>query len=237
MSSLPALSMLPLTRIPIPGTPDSGSCGITNRSPWALTGVNQFGFLTELPGFLQDLIVKPIATGWGKTQSKDLYDQFSDGIRYVDLRLNNEPDGHVYLEHGLRSAPFTDVVDDIGAFATEHPREALVIYVQGISNFTPETHAAVIAQMDTAFGSRMARRALGTSATLANLWAADRPRAAIWGMFGESTPSPINYVTGILTLGTRNIEELMFNVHPPVQQWTRVNFKESPYSRVTTAVV
>lgn len=275
MAGLPALSMLPLTQIPIPGTHDSGSYGITARSPWALTGRDQFGVLTELPEFLQDLIVKPIAAGWGKTQSKDLYEQFNDGIRYVDLRLTNEPDGQVYLEHGLRSVPFTEVADDIGAFATEHPREVLVVYVQGIKNFSAATHAAVIAEMDSAFGSRMAPRSLGTSATLQDLWDADRnvivvynnsavvaadpdlwpddtlyrpwpqvasvpdllvgnetnlanrPPAAIWGMFGESTPSPLNYVTGILTVGTRDIEEFMFNVHPPVQQWIRVNFKES----------
>jgi len=274
MADLPALSALPLTEIPIPGTHDSGSYGITAQSPWALTAQSQFGFLTELPGFLQELIVKPIAAGWAKTQSNDLYDQFSDGIRYVDLRLTNEPDGQVYLEHGLRSVLFADAVDDIAAFATEHPREALVIYIQGINNFTPETHAAVIAQMDAAFGSRMAPRAMGTSATLQDLWGADknvivvynnaaavaadpnlwpdstlyrpwpqvtsvpallegnetnlanRPPAAIWGMFGESTPGTLNYLTGILTLGTRNIEEFMFNVHPPVQQWMRVNFKQ-----------
>ena len=274
MGDLPALSTLPLTEIPIPGTHDSGSYGITAQSPWALTAQSQFGFLTELPGFLQDLIVKPIAAGWAKTQSNDLYDQFSEGIRYVDLRLTNEPDGQVYLEHGLRSVLFTDAVDDIAAFATEHPREALVIYIQGINNFTPETHAAVIAQMTEAFGSRMAPRVMGTSSTLQDLWEADknvivvynnatavaadpnlwpdgtlyrpwpqvasvpallegnetnlanRPPAAIWGMFGESTPGVLNYVTGILTLSTRNIEEFMFNVHPPVQQWMRVNFKQ-----------
>lgn len=275
MADLPGLSTLPLTQIPIPGTHDSGSYGITAASPWALTGKSQFGVLADLPGFLQDLVVKPIVAGWAKTQSKDLYQQFSDGIRYVDLRLTNEPDGQVYLEHGLRSVPFADVVDDIGAFATEHPKEALVIYVQGINNFTPATHAQVVAEMTDAFGSRMAPRAMGTSATLADLWAADknvivvynnsgavaadpnlwpdntlyrpwpqvvsvpdllagneanlanRPPAAIWGMFGESTPGMTNYVTGILTLGTRNIEEFMFNVHPPVQQWMRVNFKDS----------
>lgn len=275
MAGLPALSELPLTEIPIPGTHDSGSYGITAESPWALTGKSQFGFLTELPQFLQDLIVKPIAAGWAKTQSKNLYEQFNDGIRYVDLRLTNEPDGQVYLEHGLRSVPFTDVVDDIAAFATEHPKEALVVYIQGINNFTWNTHADVVGQMEAAFGSRMAPRELGTSVTLAELWAADknvivvynndfvvdgnpdlwfddtiyrpwpqvtsvpdllagneanlasRPPSAIWGMFGEPTPSPTNYVTGVLTLGTRNIEEFMFNVHPAVQQWMRVNFKES----------
>ncbi len=275
MSQLPALSDLPLTQIPIPGTHDSGSYGITPSSPWALTGKDQFGFLTELPGFLQDLIVKPIAAGWGKTQSNTLYEQFTDGIRYVDLRLTNEPDGIVYLEHGLRSVPFDDAVADIAAFADEHPQEVLVVYIQGIKNFSDQTHADVVAQMQAAFGSRMVPRALGTSATLGELWAIDknvivvynnadvvaadedlwpddtlwrpwpnfqsvpalfganqdnlanRPPAAIWGMFGEPTPSFTNYITGILTLGTRNIEEFMFNVHGPVQQWMRVDFKNS----------
>ncbi|MCW1959572.1 MAG: phosphatidylinositol-specific phospholipase C domain-containing protein, partial [Mycobacterium sp.] len=273
IAELPALPTLPLTLLPFPGTHDPGSYGITPKSPWALTGKDQFGFLTELPGFLQDLIVKPIAAGWGKTQSKDLSEQFNDGIRYVDLRLTNEPDGQIYLEHGLRSVLFDEVVDDIAAFATAHPKEALVIYIQGIKNFSPETHAEVIAEMDAAFGSRMVPRALGTSATLAELWAIDknvivvynnadvvaadedlwpdatlyrpwpnvasmpallagnqtnlanRPPSAIWGMFGEPTPDVTSYVTGILTLGPRNIEQFMFNVHPPVQQWMRVNFK------------
>ena len=273
MAELPALSTLPLTLLPIPGTHDSGSYGITPESPWALTGKDQFGFLTELPGFLQDLIVKPIAAGWGKTQSKDLYEQFSDGIRYVDLRLTNEPDGQIYLEHGLRSVLFDEAVDDIAAFSSAHPKEVLVVYIQGIKNFSPGTHAEVIAQMDTAFGSRMVPRALGTSATLGDLWAIDknvivvynnagvvaadedlwpddtlyrpwpnvasvpallagdqtnlanRPPSAIWGMFGEPTPDALSYVTGILTLGPRNIEQFMFNVHPPLQQWMRVDFK------------
>ena len=46
-------------------------------------------------------------------------------------------------------------------------------------------------------------------------------------MFGEPTPSFINYITGALTISTRNIEEFMFNVHAPVQQWVRVDFKNS----------
>ena len=273
MAELDALSTLPLTLLPIPGTHDSGSYGITPSSAWALTGKDQFGFLTELPGFLQDLIVKPIAAGWGKTQSKDLYEQFTDGIRYVDLRLTNEPDGQIYLEHGLRSVLFDEVVDDIAAFATAHPKEVLVIYIQGIKNFSPQTHAEVIAEMDAAFGTRMVPRALGTSATLGELWEIDknvivvynnagvvaadedlwpdatlyrpwpnvasvpallagnqtnlanRPPSAIWGMFGEPTPDITSYVTGILTVGPRNIEQFMFNVHGPVQQWMRVDFK------------
>ena len=35
---------------------------------------------------------------------------------------------------------------------------------------------------------------------------AGRPTTAIWGLFGEPTPSFINYITGALTISTRNIE-------------------------------
>ena len=174
MAALPALSHLPLTQLPIPGTHDSGSYGITPRSEWALTGKSQFGILTELPGFLQDLIVKPIAAAWGKTQATDLYSQLNSGIRYLDLRLTNEPDGQVYFEHGLRSELASVGIADIGAFANEHPKELLLVYVQGINNFTAQTHAEVLAEMKAAFGSRMVPSSVGTSATLADLWAIDK---------------------------------------------------------------
>lgn len=275
MADLPSLADLPLTQLPIPGTHDSGSYGITRTSAWALTGKDQFGILTELPRFLQNLIVKPIAAAWGKTQANNLYDQFSDGIRYVDLRLTNEPDGQIYLEHGLHAEQLTPVIDDIAAFADSHPKEALIVYVQGIKNFTPQTHAAVVAQMEAAFGNRMVPRSVGTSATLADLWEIDknvivvyndsgvvdgnenlwpddtlwrpwpnhqsvqrllganetnlanRPAGSIWGMFGEPTPDTTSIATGVLTIGPRSNKEFMWNVHAPVQQWMRVNFKES----------
>ena len=56
---------------------------------------------------------------------------------------------------------------------------------------------------------------------------ANRPPASIWGMFGEPTPDTTSIVTGILTIGPRSNEEFMWNVHRPVQQWIRVNFKNS----------
>lgn len=285
MAGLPVLSTLPLTQLPIPGTHDSGSYGITPRSEWALTGKSQFGFLTELPQFLQDLLVKPIAAAWGKTQSNDIYDQLASGIRYLDLRLTNEPDGQIYLEHGLRAELASEAIDDIAQFAAAHPREALIVYVQGINNFTPETHAEFIAEMQAAFGSRMAPRALGTSATLADLWAIDknvivvynnaaavdadpllwpddtlyrpyvavqsapallgrnegnlatRPPGTIWGMFGENTFNAVSLITGVLTLGPGSNEQMAgsvtmlagypLDIHSPVQQWIRSNFKNS----------
>ena len=285
MANLPALSDLSLTELPIPGTHDSGSYDITRRSPWALTGKKQFGFITDLPGFIQNLVVKPIAANWGRTQDNNLYDQLNSGIRYLDLRLTNEPDGQIYFEHGLRAEPASVGVADIGAFANAHPKELVVVYVQEITNFSPETHAKFIAEMETAFGSRMAPRSVGTSATLRDLWTMDknvvvvyndaqavaadenlwpddtlyrpyvgvqsapallvrnegnlatRPQGTIWGMFGENTFNATSLVTGVLTLGPGSNEQMAasitnvagypWNLHSPVQQWIRSDFKSS----------
>jgi len=180
MAELPGISSLPLTQLPIPGTHDSGSYGITGSSEWALTGISDFGKLTELPPLIEKLIVKPIVAGWAKTQGMDLYDQFANGIRYVDLRFSNEtgpdadqPNG-IYIEHGLRGPLADEVIAQIADFAYSHPKEVLVINVWGLNNFDAESNAELVSQMEDAFGSRMVPSSLGTSASLEDLWAIDK---------------------------------------------------------------
>ena len=173
MANLPALSTLPLTQIPIPGTHDSGSYGITPQSPWARTGKDQFGILTELPAVLQDL---------SSSRSPPATARPVQGpLRAVQRR---HPLRGPAADQRTRRAGLPRTRAALGALhrrgrrhrglRQRSSREVLVVYVQGIKNFTADTHAAVTAQMDAAFGARMAPRALGTSATLQDLWAADR---------------------------------------------------------------
>ena len=271
MGDLPELSTLPLTQLPIPGTHDSGSYGISASSPWALTGIDDFGILTQLP----DFIVKPIAAGWGRAAGKDLYGQFSDGIRYVDLRLSNEPDGQIHIEHGLRGPTIDEVLEDVSRFAHEHPKEVLLVDMGRFTNFDDATHAALLDKINAAVGDRLVPRSLGTTATLGDMWAIDKNvillygktnvvtanpdlwyRSAIyqpwpnvqsvgplldanrrslgnrypweiWGMSGTVTPDTSTIVAGILTLGPTSLQELMFNIHPALQQWIRGEFKTS----------
>lgn len=283
MAELPMLSGLPLTQIPIPGTHDSGSYSITTASDWCMNCADSepgFDVFITLPDFIQNLLIKPIATAWARTTDESIYDQFANGIRYVDLRLTNEPDGQIYIEHGLRGAEIDVILDDIAAFANSHPKELLVVIAGGFSGiplkgFTPETNVEFVARMEEAFGSRMAPRSLGTSATLADLWAIDkniivlypdsdmiaanpnlwpddtiwrpwtgsnsvgplyegnvrnlaaRPESAIWGLFGEPTPDSSNIIAGLLTTGPQSNEQYFWNIHGPLQQWIRTDFKES----------
>jgi len=174
MASLPGVENLPLTQLPIPGTHDSGSYGITPGSPWALTGRSDFGQLAELPAIVEDLVVKPIAAAWARTQEKDLYGQFEDGIRYVDLRLSHEPDGQIYIEHGLRGPSADEVIDDIARYATTHPREVVIVDAARFTNFDSQTHQQFLAKLREALGTRMVPREVGTSVTLGELWDMDK---------------------------------------------------------------
>jgi hypothetical protein len=101
-------------------------------------------------------------------------DQFANGNRYVDLRFSYEPDGVIYIEHGLRGPTADEVIGQIADFAYSHPKEALFINVWGLNNFDAESNAELVGKMEAAFGSRMAPSSLGTSATLEDLWAIDK---------------------------------------------------------------
>lgn len=180
MAKLPGISGLPLTQLPIPGTHDSGTYGITSHSAWALTGQADFGKLTQLPPIIDDLIIKPIAAAWSRTQDQSFSQQFADGIRYVDLRFSNEPDGKIYIEHGLRGPSAEDVVGQIAEFAYAHPKEILIVQVSRLTNFDEDANAILVSMMEDAFGSRMVPRSMGTSATLEDLWAIDKNVVVIY---------------------------------------------------------
>lgn len=180
MAKLPGVSGLPLTQLPIPGTHDSGTYGITSHSAWALTGQADFGKLTQLPPIIEDLIVKPIAAAWARTQDQSFSQQFADGIRYLDLRFSNEPDGKIYIEHGLRGPSAEDVVGQIAEFAYAHPKEILFVQVSRLTNFDADSNEVLVSMMEDAFGPRMVPRSVGTSATIEDLWAIDKNVVVIY---------------------------------------------------------
>jgi hypothetical protein len=174
MGSLPGIDDLPLTQLPIPGSHDSGSYGIRPWSPWALTGISDFGVLVKFPPLIEQYIVRPIAAQWSRTQAKNFYGQLSDGIRYLDLRLTNEPDGNLYFEHGLRGAEVEAGLQDISQFAHEHPKEVIIVYAQQFTNFSAATHSEFVGMLNQYLGDRMAPSTMGTDSTLQDFWNIDK---------------------------------------------------------------
>lgn len=176
MTQLPGIDRLPLTRLPIPGTHDSGSASVSVQSPWAQTGLSDFGLLTSLP----DWLVKPIVLKWSRTDTKEIYEQFTDGIRSVDVRLTYEPDGQIYVEHGLRGAPVDEILEQVALFAETHPREVLLVGMSRLTtgvpttSWTPQMHEELVAKLFERLGPRLAPDSLGSSATLQDFWAIDK---------------------------------------------------------------
>jgi hypothetical protein len=198
MAQTPGISALPLTQLPIPGTHDSGSYSITADSDWALTGKSDFGPLTELPPLIEKLIVKPIAAAWGRTQGLSIAEQLACGIRYVDLRFSYEPDGQIYVEHGLRGTTADDVLAQIGAFAAAHPKELLVVDIGGLNNFGATANTMLVSKIDAAFGTRLAPRSMTTNATLEDLWAVDKNVIVLYGDSGTVNINPNLWPEGTL---------------------------------------
>ncbi len=172
MERLPGVADLPLTALPIPGTHDSGTYSLNASSPWSLAATTDPSLqtLTKLPGFL----VLPIGLEWSRAQRQPILQQLLDGIRYIDLRLSDEPDGQIYLVHGLRGALATEALNDIGLFASSFPQEIVLVEAHAFTNFSAQSHALFLSQIRAAFGSRLAPGALGTSVTPRQLWALDK---------------------------------------------------------------
>lgn len=208
MAKLPGISELPLTQLPIPGTHDSGTYGITSHSAWALTGRADFGKLTQLPPIIEHLIVKPIAAAWARTQDQSFSQQFADGIRYVDLRFSNEPDGEIYIEHGLRGPSAEDVVGQIAEFAYAHPKEILFVQVSRLTNFNADSNAVLVSMMEDAFGSRMVPRSVGTSATLEDLWAIDKNVVVIYDDDAVAARNPSLWWSGTVYQPWWNVQTM-----------------------------
>lgn len=178
MTLLPGVADLQLTDLPIPGTHDSATSSLSTDSPWAQTGISDFGVLTQLPGWL----VKPFVVPWARAHPDDVFTQLVNGIRYLDLRLSMEPDGQIYLEHGLRGPTVDTVLDQIELFADALPREVLFVSMSRFTgDFDAEAHATLLAKIRQTLGDRMVPAAVTTGATLRDLWAIDRNVIVLYG--------------------------------------------------------
>lgn len=101
------ISNLTLKELTLPGTHDSGSWSVTDE----LIGVPNVLALLKPEANLQwlntmikvadhlGLKVGDIIDGWARSQTHNFYDQFTFGIRYVDLRIVYDTQKGVWRTH------------------------------------------------------------------------------------------------------------------------------------------
>lgn len=151
-----------LNEVVIPGSHDSATDMMTKHSPYA-----KFNRLHRISPQLVYL--------WAKTQHRPIYEQLVDGIRYLDLRIENHHSGWKTF-HGLLSNCFIDVVDQIGRFAVDHPQEIVMVDFQNLVNFEFGDHVELMEYCikHPLLGPRLAGNHLGVDGMFADFWKVDK---------------------------------------------------------------
>jgi len=162
---------LPLNKVALPGSHDTATYGITASSD----------FSPDEPSWLQifdgkgivDRVVRKLTAGWARTQGNDISQQLADGIRYLDLRICENPDdGQIYTCHGLYSVAASDVVSQVAGFIAQHPKEIVILDFNHFYAISDDAFTAFGQQLIATFGDKLVPAASGAGVTLDEIWQA-----------------------------------------------------------------
>ncbi|GFR68267.1 PI-PLC X domain-containing protein 2 [Elysia marginata] len=151
MANLPqSLQQLPLSKIAIPGSHDTGAYNLDVNGPVASDAPSFVKYVSWLPG------VKRIAANWGNTQNLDLKQQLEAGIRYFDLRVAVNPqDKNLYLVHTLYGPKVEDLLSTVDTFLNEHTGEIILLDFNHFYDMTDDNHKALLGRLLSVFGSKL----------------------------------------------------------------------------------
>ncbi|XP_062983689.1 PI-PLC X domain-containing protein 2 [Elgaria multicarinata webbii] len=168
MGSLPgALSGLPLSHLAIPGSHDSFSYWVDEKSP---VGPDQ---ATAIKRIAKISLVKKLMKKWSVTQNLTFKEQLEGGIRYFDLRVSSkpgEPGQEIYFIHGLFGIKVWDGLMEINTFLTHHPKEVIFLDFNHFYAMDNNHHAYLISRIQEVFESRLCTKECVESVTLQSLW-------------------------------------------------------------------
>lgn len=168
-----AIKNRPLSALVIPGTHDSGSFGVIETSKFSPeTDISQEikdicdytgGELPEslkasIPQELQFLapsvlpLIKPelrsFIRDWSKTGDLDIMHQLEAGIRYFDLRVVLEDDGHFYFCHGLEGTDVEISITAVRDFVAANPKEIVILDFNHLYNMDDVGFGLIVRMMD-----------------------------------------------------------------------------------------
>ncbi|WKY03603.1 hypothetical protein Q1695_004950 [Nippostrongylus brasiliensis] len=141
MSSLPPhLSALPIFKLKIPGSHDSGSTIDLNVT---LPVANDKPFIFRQLG--RPKWVKNGIKRWAVTQSSEIIEQLRLGVRYLDLRISYPPsklrtsNTDFRVVHGLYGAHLNELLADVNSFLEENPKEVVLLDINHLYGFNQES--------------------------------------------------------------------------------------------------
>lgn len=117
----------PLNQLFIPGSHDSGTYYLEHKFAKGQDYSENINLLKFLGvGY----VITSIAKNWAQAQDRSIYQQLTDGIRYLDLRVTyRDSDKDFYIAHGLFGPKFSDVLEQIAIFLKRNPREIVVMLI------------------------------------------------------------------------------------------------------------
>jgi hypothetical protein len=182
------IGSLPLNRIVLPGSHDSGSFSIPpvgKAAPAPIGAMSPDALdlrdpLSSLEAALPHVLYQSISTPWSRAQDLDVAAQLSAGVRYLDVHVCAGTTAHtgLYACHGLYGAPLaTAILDPVSHFLAAHPTEIVVLdfhrfSAPGTPNSMPVAlHQALAAQIHSAFpGLLVPPGPLKAAVRLADVW-------------------------------------------------------------------
>ncbi|OCT91973.1 PI-PLC X domain-containing protein 2 [Xenopus laevis] len=168
MGSLPAaLSALPLTNLAIPGSHNSFSYWVDEKSP---VGPDQAAFIKHLAKIS---LVKRSLKKWVVTQNLTFKEQLESGIRYFDLRVSSKPEEagkEIYFIHCLYGIKVWEGLKEINQYLTQHSKEVVFLDFNHFYAMDIEHHLYLVNMIQEVFGSKLCPADCDKDMTLQYLW-------------------------------------------------------------------
>lgn len=168
MGSLPVcLSNMPLSNLAIPGSHDSFSYWVDEKSP---VGPDQ---ATSIKRLAKISMVKKLMKKWSVTQNLTFKEQLESGIRYFDLRVSSKPEEaeiEIYYIHGLYGIKVWDGLTEINTFLTNHSTEVVLLDFNHFYAMEHEHHFYLVNMLQEVFGSKLCTADCVENITLQYLW-------------------------------------------------------------------
>ncbi|KAJ7424309.1 PI-PLC X domain-containing protein 2 [Willisornis vidua] len=168
MGSLPApLRSLPLSNLAIPGSHDSFSYWVDEKSP---VGPDQ---ATAIKRLARISLVRKIMKKWSVTQNLTFKEQLEGGIRYFDLRVSSKPGEigqEIYFIHGLFGIKVWDGLKEINTFLEQHPKEVIFLDFNHFYAMDDGHHHFLINRIHSAFESKLCAVECVEYVTLQYMW-------------------------------------------------------------------
>jgi hypothetical protein len=145
--SMPHIGDVPLCRVALPGTHDSGTYAMTTQSvldPYNEGARARVVAAVDRVAQQREIAARPLLLGWSQAQDLSVGDQLQAGIRYLDLRVSLVDSTYV-LGHVLVCGTLEDALHQVLTFTQQYPGELIILDVNHLYGMeTVESQVALV---------------------------------------------------------------------------------------------